>query len=338
MGKLKASLFAIGITGNSIFDLTNMHNRDSTFEPYVRLRESFQLCNIDLNTDDINNSEQIIFQLHQDVQNTDSKAPAYLLLNETSMVRPVNADRMSLCKYRKIFTWDDELADGNRFVKINFPNPIQVHAVDGFSKRDRFCCLIAGNKTLSVRDNRNLYPERVTTIRWFEANAPKDFDLYGIGWDMPAVDSGLIGKIERRFWRLLANVFQLRPFPSYRGQITHKREVLTRTRFAICYENVRDLPGYITEKIFDSFFSGCIPVYWGASNIEDYVPSDCFIDRRKFTNTEEVYHFLIAMTENEFIGYQQRIVRFLQSAAAYSFSSDFFAETIVKTIVQDLGI
>ena len=116
------------------------------------------------------------------------------------------------------------------------------------------------------------------------------------------------------------------------------KEVLEKYKFAICYENARDISGYITEKIFDSFFSGCIPVYWGASNIEDYVPSDCFIDRRKFTNTEEVYHFLTAMTENEFIGYQQRIVRFLQSAAAYSFSSDFFAETIVKTIVQDLGI
>jgi len=119
--------------------------------------------------------------------------------------------------------------------------------------------------------------------------------------------------------------------------VAQKRDVLTRTRFAICYENVRDLPGYITEKIFDCFFSGCVPVYWGAGNITDHIPADCFVDRRQFRDTEEVYNFLKAMTEQEFIGYQQRIAAFLQSDAAYPFGSEFFAETIVTTIVQDLG-
>ncbi len=81
-----------------------------------------------------------------------------------------------------------------------------------------------------------------------------------------------------------------------------------------------------------------MPVYWGASNITDYIPADCFIDRRKFHDTAEVYRHLKAMTEQEFMGYQQRIAEFLQSDAAYPFSSEFFAETIVNTIVQDIGL
>lgn len=45
----------------------------------------------------------------------------------------------------------------------------------------------------------------------------------------------------------------------------------------------------------------------------------------------------LSVSFNEFIGYQQRIAAFLQSPAAYPFSSKFFAETVVNTIVQDLA-
>jgi hypothetical protein len=44
------------------------------------------------------------------------------------------------------------------------------------------------------------------------------------------------------------------------------------------------------------------------------------------------------MTEAEFVGYQQRISDFLSSEAAHPFEAHFFAETIVKTIVEDLGV
>ena len=43
-----------------------------------------------------------------------------------------------------------------------------------------------------------------------------------------------------------------------------------------------DTPGYMTEKIWDSFKAKTVPVYWGASNIEEYVPKNCFIDYRDF--------------------------------------------------------
>lgn len=42
-----------------------------------------------------------------------------------------------------------------------------------------------------------------------------------------------------------------------------KIEFLRQYRFNICPEN-SDTPGYVTEKLFDSFEAGCIPIYWGA--------------------------------------------------------------------------
>lgn len=326
-----------GLTKNIIFDTASPANRDDCFAPYALLRDKFVVSGIQLDTADESQEEALVFELHQDVQHGTKEVIRYLLMLETEFVKIENGDAAEWSQYKKIFTWNDDLVDGDRFIKINFPNPIHIHPVDGFSPRDRFCCLISGNRTLDVQDDRILYPERVRAIRWFEAHAPHDFDLYGVDWDMPVVHGGLAGKLERRFWRMLGRFMTLQPFPSYRGRVAQKRDVLTRTRFAICYENVRDLPGYITEKIFDCFFSGCVPVYWGAGNITDHIPADCFVDRRQFRDTEEVYSFLKAMTEQEFIGYQQRIAAFLQSDAAYPFGSEFFAETIVTTIVQDLG-
>ena len=326
-----------GLLNNIIFDRSNPANRDDCFVPYALLRERFYAAGIQIDTADKSPEETSAFELHQDVQSATKAAINYLLMFETEFVKRENGNPSEWNKYRRVFTWNDDLVDGDRFIKINFPNPIHIHPVDGFSTRDRFCCLISSNRSLVVQDDRILYPERVRAIRWFESHAPYDFDLYGVDWDMPVVHDGLLGKLERRFWRTLGRFVKLRPFPSYRGRVAHKRDVLKRTRFAICYENVRDLPGYITEKIFDCFFSGCVPVYWGASNITAHIPADCFVDRRQYKDTREVYDFLKAMTEQEFRGYQQRIAEFLQSDAVYPFSSEFFAETIVTTIVQDLG-
>jgi hypothetical protein len=330
-----------GLIENIIFKAKHISNRDSCFAPYIALREGLSKHSIQLDTLDKSNKSNLLFEIHQDVQLSSCCKINYLLMLENPLVKPLNHDPNKWTKYKKIFTWHDELVSNdrhNRFVKINLPNPINSYPVDGFSKRNRFCCLIAANKTLPLKDARDLYPERVVAIRWFEKNASKDFDLYGIDWNIPVVHRGLIGKLERRFWRLLVSVIPTSPFPSYRGKVANKSEVLTQTRFAICYENVRDLPGYITEKIFDCFFSGCVPVYWGADNITDYIPADCFIDRRNFCDTAAVYDFLKKITDQEFCGYQQRIADFLQSDASYPFSSEYFAETIVDTIVQDLGV
>lgn len=331
-----AVLRGSGLVDNIIFDRGSPANRDDCFAPYALMKENFASRGIEVNTFD-RSGPCVQFELHQDVQLCSGVVPAYLMMFETPQVFPANGFTPNYQAYRKIFTWNDDLVDGNKFIKFNFPNSIHTHLVDGFIQRDRFCCLISSNRTLATHDERTLYPERVYAIRWFEQNAPQDFDLYGVDWDLPAARKGLIGKIERRFWRAIGRIAKLQPFPSYRGKLLRKRDALARTRFAICYENVRDLPGYITEKIFDCFFSGCVPVYWGANNITDHIPADCFIDRRKFRDTADVYSVLKNISESEFLGYQNRIATFLRSDAAYPFSSNFFAETIVTTIVQDIG-
>lgn len=336
MKKKYGTFVADGYQKNSIFDLAHELNRDDCSYPFHLTKSKFGQFGYELNTEDIIKESQAAFSLHMNVHVRRSIKPSYVLMLEAPQIFPRNDQSLSWRQYRKVFTWNDNVVDGQNFIKINFPNPITIPEVDGFKQRDRFCCIIAGNKASAVRDSRELYSERVRAIRWFEQYAPQDFDLYGTRWDIPAVRTGFFDKLEKRFWRYAPHFMRPQPFPSYRGKVDRKRDVLGRTRFSICYENVRDLPGYITEKIFDCFFSGCVPVYWGANNVADYIPTDCYIDRRQFDDTSAVYAHLKEMDEDTYRGYQQRIANFLESDHAYPFSAEAFAETIVETIVRDL--
>lgn len=47
-----------------------------------------------------------------------------------------------------------------------------------------------------------------------------------------------------------------------------KLEYLKQFRFNLCPENY-DTYGYVTEKLFDAIGAGCIPIYWGSSNIAE---------------------------------------------------------------------
>jgi GR25 family glycosyltransferase involved in LPS biosynthesis len=45
-----------------------------------------------------------------------------------------------------------------------------------------------------------------------------------------------------------------------------KHEFLQKYKFNVCFENASE-PGYITEKYFHAKAAGCIPIYWGDSNL-----------------------------------------------------------------------
>lgn len=111
--------------------------------------------------------------------------------------------------------------------------------------------------------------------------------------------------------------------------------MLEKYKFAICYENARDITGYITEKIFDCFFAGCVPIYWGADNITDHIPKECFIDKREFDSYEKLYDFLRNMSDEVYMKYLNDIEKFLRSEKAYFFSSECFVKTIIETVISD---
>lgn len=255
------------------------------------------------------------------------------VLFECDVIKPQNWEMLRHADFDAIFTWNEALVDNKKYFKINFSQRFPAVAEPRPVAREKFCVLIAGNKKSS--HPLELYSERVKTIRWFEKHHPLEFDLYGIGWDRRMFAGPLPVRALNRvpfLSRLLAP-----RFPSYRGEAADKRKLLGSYKFSICYENAREIGGYITEKIFDCIKTGCIPVYWGAPDITKYVPADCFIDKRDFKSHEELYAFMGGMGDAERARRLAAMSVYLSGGDTYQFSDEYFAKAIAAVLTGALG-
>ena len=185
-GVFFANFVGDNLHNNDIFDLNSLGNRDECFAPYFQLRTNFLRHGIELNTKDINKENNLVFELHMDVQKiVNCNIPHYVILCESPIIRPVNQQKSLLAKYERVFTWRDDWVDDKRYIKLNLPNQLVIDDSRGWNGRDKLCCMITGNRAAAHASPYLLYAERIKSIVWFEQNAPKDFDLFGIGWDEP---------------------------------------------------------------------------------------------------------------------------------------------------------
>lgn len=309
------------------------------YVPYTMLRDRFALYGVALHTIDLVPKRERLFELHINAQHRLSGLPAYAYLYEDPLIRPVNGRRKHLLKYRKAFTSNEELVDGQRFIKLDYPNDLRPQCTAGWHERPLCCVLIAANKALRRPSPRNLHQRRVEVARAFEAQAPELFTLYGRGWDQPPVQPGVGGRLMKRLREWKSRVHASPPaFPSWRGPVHAKGEVLGRARFGIAFENVAGSPGYITEKIFDCFVHGCVPVYLGTPGATDPIPPQCYVDARRFATDSELIDFLRAVSEPQFAAYQAAIRAYLDSPQAQRFSNERFTRTLVDSIAEDQGL
>jgi len=333
---MKATLYQGYYLNNKIFDLMDVKaNRDNCLYIYYSLKEAFSKKKIDFSTQDINNINDSSIVIYNDMPRVKPKASdvnkSYLLLRESEVIRPDNYDIKSHSCFTKIFTWDDRLVDNKKYFKINFCFLFPTSINTLLQNKVKLCALIAGNKTVS--HPLELYSKRVEAIRWFENNHPEDFDLYGMGWDKYYFSGP---KFIRALNRIKPLTRMLAPsYPSYRGKVVEKKSTLEKYKFAICYENAKEIPGYITEKIFDCFFAGCVPIYWGADNVAEYIPSDCYIDKTKFNSYESLYDYISCMPEHEYLDYLNAIDCYLHSTQSDGFRAEINAAIIVKETVGE---
>lgn len=233
------------------------------------------------------------------------KEKLILVMWEPPSVQPELYDPKTQALFGKIFTWDDDLVDNQKFFKINYPalNP-RISNIPQFEEK-KFCTMIC--RRLTSNHPKELYTERKRAIKFFEDKPEAVFDLYGYGW-------------------------KKKKYKNYQGALANKLETLKKYKFSICYENTGNVKGYVSEKIFDCFAAGVIPIYLGASNITDYIPADCFIDKRKFATYEELYQFLKSMTKEAYQAYLDNAEKFIHSEQAKVFTNAYFVDHFLKEL------
>jgi alpha-1,3-fucosyltransferase 10 len=83
-----------------------------------------------------------------------------------------------------------------------------------------------------------------------------------------------------------------------RGRET-KLDVFGSYKFCIGFEN-SICTDYVTEKFFDPFLSGSVPVYRGAPNVDDFAPGPhSYINAADFSGPRELAEYLTYLDGND---------------------------------------
>lgn len=107
--------------------------------------------------------------------------------------------------------------------------------------RDKFCCILVSNGGRNRILFRNLAFEKISAYKRVDS---------GGGWNN--------------------NV-------GYR--VGNKPQWLSGYKFNICFEN-SSYPGYLSEKLYEAYMAGCVPIYWGDTSLR------CGVDSKDLDSVE----------------------------------------------------
>jgi len=251
--------------------------------------------------------------------NLDPKKDKWLLnklaivIFEPPVVQYRNWSKAFHDKVKRVFTWDDSYvcSDPTKYFLLRFPfySGVKHIEVVPFNKK-KLCCAINGNKGSS--HPQSLYEKRREDVFIWDLNYANDFDFYG-------------------------TAFSSKNFKTYKGALPGEDKIkcLHNYKFCLSYENMHNGYGWVTERMFNCLEAGCVPVYLGSINIDNFVPRECYIDRNNFESNEHLYDFLNNMNESQYNRYIENIKDYLNSNLPNEFGYERFAEYIVKGLLAD---
>jgi hypothetical protein len=211
----------------------------------------------------------------------------------------------------------------------HFTFPRAFNLVDRFFRMQRrnLVCLISRDRyALPGFEHQDLYETRRRIVAFFTSRlAPGEFDLFG-QWPQQAHYRGEL------YFSNDLNGFGL-SCPATEGQslrLDGRYETLPSYHYNVCTENSVGR-GYVTEKIWHAMASGCVPIYLGATDIDEMVPPDCYIDLRR-TSLEEVLWIVQHQSQRERDEILKRTYAWLKNGGNYWFSSVRTAKKLLWAI------
>ncbi len=291
-----------------LFDVADKHlNRDGTLLPFVRLRDTLRQQGVVARTADYLRDGEGTAQLNHYwstgllsgyktfIGRHDVRLRGFIVAEP-----PLVAPKMyrALPELTRVFEEvyvHNTVGDGyslngvntSKLRKLYWSLPYD-HIVEPYwSRSDRL------NKLVNITANHNpkfrrpeFYSKRIEAMA-----ALSRFDavhLYGRGWDRWWSRQSMWPT----YWRFRRELMSI-----YKGPCDSKLEVLSQYRFCLCLENM-PMKGWLTEKLFDCLYSGTVPVYLGATDIEKLVPPEAYIDVRNFSGWDEVWNHIRGMSDS----------------------------------------
>lgn len=237
----------------------------------------------------------------------------YIFALESPLSLPQPLPPEIIRQAKKIFTWRHNLVDNQKTFYMPCGLLLRRTLPPNPSAQTTLVTQVASNYPQKEYHNRR------DAVIWFLQNHPSDLTFYGKKWDtlLPTLSLAEQTAFSRQ----------------YRGYTPDKAAVLNKARFTLAYENVPHLD-YVSEKIYDVMLAGSVPVYLGAPNITDYIPKECFVNKRDFETYDKLYAFLKNMPQSEYQKYLDCAKTFLTGPTAEKLTGPLFAKTIANEIFK----
>ncbi|WP_018294668.1 glycosyltransferase family 10 domain-containing protein [Mariprofundus ferrooxydans] len=300
-------------------------NRDECLRPYIHLKDTLGKQGVEVNTFDLwdKNSGPIEYYSFGMLDHLDALAVnSDVSMKSFYIFEPPVVDPSIYQALPKLTSMFEQVyvhniqgdgyslngVDQTRLRKLYWPQPFN-HVVEPFwsnVERERRVVVINGNHKPVSRDGE-LYSKRIEAMIHLSEHGC--VDLYGHGWERWWSRSSMW----MPYWKNRQGLLSI-----YKGPCRSKFEVLSRYDFCLCFENMA-MDGYMTEKMFDCLYAGCVPIYCGAANVADYVDCGAYIDVAKFHTWDELVSYIQDVPQSEIEVMKQRGKRFLESKGMYPF-------------------
>jgi hypothetical protein len=324
--------------------------------PFPALRNQLRILGFELATKDIHAPEDSSLLIAWDDPHAVSGRKAEgalwcLVIQEPPVYAPETWDRTWHEQFDIVFTYDRSQVDDQKYFYYRLPADTEFFSLPPVIDERTY-----GARTLAVtvsnaiqRHANPIHPncthaDRYRTIRWYGKNHPGDFGFFSGTFEQRNFFLELRGGVllrralGQRAFRTMAAVLQRDLRRVFKGELTPlgKFDAVRAYNFYYCYENTTHIPGYVSEKLFDCFYSGVVPIYWGAPDVSDLIPYRCYIDGSAFQNADDLYWYLKRMPYDEYASYLQEARRFLTSNDLEPFTVAAFVDSITAPIQSRL--
>jgi hypothetical protein len=349
---------------NELFHPNSPHNRDNCLAANLYVREILQSKGIEVHTADflIRNEKVNKFNVYFSlgtVQNYKRLAKRKDTILSTFFTLEAPIVKASMYKnlpeisrnFRRVYSQSPSealkpfMGGDVKLSRFHYPQPNEHICEELWSTNNRkFLTMITVNK-LPRCHYQELWTERLKAVEYFSRTG--EIDLYGFGWDDSPYRVGetWVPTHLTRLYRLARKSLPLIPlYPYhevikkvYKGPVESKYATLSKYTFAICYENMI-LQGWFNEKMFDCFLAGTIPIYLGDPDVTNYVPENCFIDKRNFSTYEALRAYMRTLSEKDIQAYKENARDYLSCEMFKPFRKKSFAEIFIRAVEEDVGI
>lgn len=209
-----------------------------------------------------------------------------------------------------------------------FTAPSQIEYAE-WVHREFFLAMIAANK-VSPTLGQN-YALRRNFAKYLKSS---DFHLFGALWN-----ESFVSKVKHRlavsYFAIRQGTFPniisiygnlLNRYPRSLGPTRDKHLVLRKSKFSLVIENSDT---YVSEKLFDSLISGCIPVYFGPKLDKVGIPNELVISY--YGSPGDLMQTLADLNETEIQFKLHAIAEFLSS---HHFKNNWYERNVYENIAR----